>query len=245
MMGVCATSTNPSNFNAAVIPQGYYIWFSSILQLSGDCSDGSFIVVQDQYIQLGSIRVPVPDGIIFINSAVSAATTIFYNNTWITTIPNTKGGPQFIAGLAYQAPFGGIPGALNPVTWYGTYSSSFQTGPINQQWAAAVYSSFTSDHNAIGVLPTDGSGDHAGTPVNFKPYVVGGARGGGGSNFCGSYSGTIAVPFCLNAAGISYLDPGRSDIADSSGSYSGPVVGSLIGIYTSSDPLLDHPFWCA
>ena len=35
--------------------------------------------------------------------------------------------------------------------------------------------------------------DHAGTPENFKSFVTGGARGGGGSNFTGSYSATAAV----------------------------------------------------
>jgi hypothetical protein len=32
--------------------------------------------------------------------------------------------------------------------------------------------------------------DHAGTPENFKASVTGGATGGGGSNFTGSYSAT-------------------------------------------------------
>jgi hypothetical protein len=31
--------------------------------------------------------------------------------------------------------------------------------------------------------------DHAGTPENFKEFVIGGARGGGGSNWTGSWSG--------------------------------------------------------
>jgi len=32
--------------------------------------------------------------------------------------------------------------------------------------------------------------EHAGTPENKKQFVTGGARGGGGSNFTGSWSGT-------------------------------------------------------
>src|SRR5439155_361606 len=40
--------------------------------------------------------------------------------------------------------------------------------------------------------------DHAGTPEAFKPYVIGGARGGGGSNYTGSLSGTVAVAPALN-----------------------------------------------
>jgi hypothetical protein len=31
-------------------------------------------------------------------------------------------------------------------------------------------------------------------PENYKKFVVGGARGGGGSNFTGSYSGTASMP---------------------------------------------------
>jgi hypothetical protein len=60
-----------------------------------------------------------------------------------------------------------------------------------------VYTSFSSNYTALGVKPVDDNSasiyqnaDHAGTPENFKPYVIGGARGGGGSNYTGSYSGT-------------------------------------------------------
>jgi hypothetical protein len=63
-----------------------------------------------------------------------------------------------------------------------------------------VYTQFTTDLNGIGVKPIDGgqmnpynNSDHAGTPENFKSFVTGGARGGGGSNFTGSYSGTASV----------------------------------------------------
>lgn len=84
------------------------------------------------------------------------------------------------------------------MTWTGNFSA---TAPfsLNWQWAAGVYTSFSSDNNALGVKPIDaGSGslymnsDHAGTPEDFKSSVIGGARGGG-SNFTGSYSGTACV----------------------------------------------------
>jgi hypothetical protein len=58
---------------------------------------------------------------------------------------------------------------------------------------------FGDNYNALGVKPVDDNNasdylnsHHAGTPENFTPYVVGGARGGGGSNYTGSYSGTDA-----------------------------------------------------
>lgn len=65
------------------------------------------------------------------------------------------------------------------------------------QWGASVYTSFDTDYNALGVKPVDDNkaseyknSDHAGTPENFKPFVTGGATGGGGSNYTGSYSAT-------------------------------------------------------
>ena len=81
---------------------------------------------------------------------------------------------------------------------------------IQWQWAAAVYriAMFGADYNALGVKPVDDNkasvyqnSDHAGTPENFRRDVIGGARGGGGSNFTGSYSGTAAsLPTPANLA---------------------------------------------
>jgi len=51
-----------------------------------------------------------------------------------------------------------------------------------------------------GVKPVDDNqtsnyqnSDHAGTPESFKASVTGGATGGGGSNYTGSYSPTVSV----------------------------------------------------
>jgi len=38
--------------------------------------------------------------------------------------------------------------------------------------------------------------DHAGTPENFKPYVIHGATGDGGRNYTGSYGGSVNVGPC-------------------------------------------------
>ena len=74
---------------------------------------------------------------------------------------------------------------------------------LQWQWGAAVYTQFGAT-GSINVKSTDDTkgdctyknSDHAGTPENFKAYVVGGARGGGGSNWTGSYSGTQSVAPC-------------------------------------------------
>jgi hypothetical protein len=60
-----------------------------------------------------------------------------------------------------------------------------------------VYTNFSGDYNALGIKPVDDNhltqyqnSDHAGTPEAFRKYVIGGAIGGGGSNYTGSYSST-------------------------------------------------------
>jgi hypothetical protein len=69
-----------------------------------------------------------------------------------------------------------------------TFSSDANVS-IDWQWSAAVYSQFSDDYNDLGVLSVDG-GRQSGTPTNFERFVLGGARGGGGSNFTGSNSAT-------------------------------------------------------
>jgi hypothetical protein len=92
---------------------------------------------------------------------------------------------------------GGIAGgSVKTITWQGDFWSNAPGLKLNWQWSAAVYSNLSSDPSALGVKPTDtataqyANSDHAGTPESFKMFVIGGARGGGGSNFTGSYSAT-------------------------------------------------------
>jgi hypothetical protein len=90
------------------------------------------------------------------------------------------------------------------VTWSGTFVSDTAGVQVKWKWAAAAYSNFSNNYNLLGVKPVDDNhasqyqnSDHAGTPENFKAYVIGGARGGGGSNYTGSYSGTKSVTSCV------------------------------------------------
>jgi hypothetical protein len=104
-----------------------------------------------------------------------------------------------------------LKGGINPVSWEGTFSTNGTSGvSIQWKWGAAVYSTFTTDYNALAVKSGhqtacgQKNGDHAGTPegINnsdqpWKQFVLGGARGGGGSNWTGSWSSTQHVsPVC-------------------------------------------------
>jgi hypothetical protein len=71
---------------------------------------------------------------------------------------------------------------------------------VNWQWAAAVYTRFTINLGALGVKPIDAStgsqylnNDKAGSPENYKPYVIAGARGTGGTDYAGQYAGPTTV----------------------------------------------------
>jgi hypothetical protein len=88
------------------------------------------------------------------------------------------------------------------VTWTATFSSDTGGIKVNWQWAAAAYTPAANfgDYNALNVKPVDDpnqsairNSDHAGTPELNRPFVTGGAMGGGGSNFTGSYSGTASL----------------------------------------------------
>jgi hypothetical protein len=65
---------------------------------------------------------------------------------------------------------------------------------LTWQWSAAVYARFTSDYNALGIKPVDAATnqypniDPAGTPEEFKLYVIGGARGDGLTTYTGVYT---------------------------------------------------------
>ena len=133
----------------------------------------------------------------------AAATTSFTtpSGPWTTTVPTSLAGNVFLDGLAFQVPIGGLPGGINPVSWKGTFTSATPGVTVQWQWAAAVYTTFSATGNLLGVKPVDDNdassyknSDHAGTPEAFRSFVIGGARGGGGANYTGSYSGTGSCP---------------------------------------------------
>jgi hypothetical protein len=90
-----------------------------------------------------------------------------------------------MTAVEFKVPSGGLPGGIKDVAFTATFSS-YATGlTVNWQWAAAAYTSFDTDYNAVGVKPVDDNkgseyknSDHAGTPENFKSFVTGGATGG-------------------------------------------------------------------
>lgn len=209
LSGVCtiplcsASTANASNFNGTPIPSGDYIWFNANFTASGIPSTGATISFQGSTIKFENTTLTAPNAQIMFSTSVTCATTSFSNNLWTTIVPISGSDEIFLSGLAFLVPSGGLPGGINPVTWTGTFTSNKPGVSVNWKWGAAVYTTFSTDYNSLGVKPTHSNScsyhnsDHAGTPENFKSFVTGGARGGGGSNLTGSWSGTVSViPVC-------------------------------------------------
>src|SRR5580700_233016 len=73
--------------------------------------------------------------------------------------------------------------------------------------------------------------DHAGTPETYKAFVTGGATGGGGSNWTGSYSSTASVSPTVGAN--PFNNPPSSQTTSLSGTVFYDNNGN--GIFSSGD----------
>ena len=192
--------SSSANFNGTPICPGDFIWFNSVLKVQGLGLDPVTIGFTGQisFTINGTLHVvPVPSAIVNFSPGLTLATTVFCNGQWTTTVPlSGLAGNVFLDGLALQAPTPqGFPGGIHDVTWQGMFFSVTPGLKVQWQWAAAVYRSanLNADYNALGVKPVDDNhassyqnSDHAGTPEYFRSAVIGGATGGGGSNFTGS-----------------------------------------------------------
>jgi hypothetical protein len=187
----CPTLSIGSNFNGTAVPAGDFIWFNAIMQKPS--STGTVLLVGSTItFSFGGTNfdLHIPDSVISFGGAASATfsgpTAQHPNGLW--TIVSDFSANTFLGGFAWQVPAGGMPGGVNPVNWnfpiFAPLNDNFAV-----QWAAAAYTP-PFDMSAANVLAEDAGGLHAGVPRTYEANVVGGARGGGGSNFTGSLSPT-------------------------------------------------------
>jgi hypothetical protein len=208
-----AQSTNSANFNGTPIKVGDYIWFNANFKAQGIPSTGATFSLTNSTISFTadqSYTFQVPNTQITFSPSASCAMTTFdsMSNTWMTTVPLAGTDDIFLAGLAIRVPpgFANVNGKVSgPVVWTGTFGATIPGVNIQWKWGAAVYA--CADSGYIQFAPkashqnacNQNNGDQAGTPEdpNEKQCVVGGGTGGGGSNWTGSWSGTLSVsPVC-------------------------------------------------
>jgi hypothetical protein len=210
-----SSGSSESGFNGQSISAGDYIWFSSVVQLVGSKLTAPLHIHFDNQTLTFETKsgtswsIKLADSNTLYDSGVTTATTTWDSSAynWSTVVPMSYTGDVFLSGWSYKVPAGGIP-AGTTVTWAGQFHSSENCMDFNWKWAAAVYTNmphpYSADNNAqIGVKPVDDNqlssyqnSDHAGTPENYTAYLTAGARGGGGSNFTGSYSGNVGINKC-------------------------------------------------
>ena len=170
-------------FNGAPIPAGRTIWFTSTLKVNHEGWSPTMVGVENSKIEFTAngttYTINVPKGAVFVKP-VTSASTVFNaaSNSWETITPKQMDDNVFLVGVAFTAPVN-LPGYIK-AKWSGDFYND-RLG-VTAQWkaSAAVYSSFSTDYNALGVKPVDGSRhcslyrNHldAGTPMNYRPYVV-------------------------------------------------------------------------
>ena len=194
----CNTSLT-SNFNGTSIPAGRYIWFNSSFDPGplGAGTDPVTIYFTNGVISFTANNVQynlnVPNARIRFDASVTSASTQFINNEWVTVVPRAYTSDVFMAGLSYLVPVN-FPGNYMNVNWAANISIDKPGISLAWRWAAAVYTTFAGN-SGINVKPINGTtqnpypnSDRASTPENFKPFVVDGARGTGGTNYTGSFS---------------------------------------------------------
>jgi hypothetical protein len=147
---------------------------------------------------LNGISYPMPDGVVnFDPNAPATSSTTFSgmpgtsSARWTTTInPNFISDENFFVGAAIPvdpAIAGGGKATIQFTTQTDDTGLSF-----SWQWSAAIYTYWPSDWNQAMIQAYHGNGLHADTPTNtqVQKSLIQGPRGGGGSNFTGSWSAT-------------------------------------------------------
>jgi hypothetical protein len=206
-----------NNFNGTAVPYNpngtdNYIWFNSAMKASGIGATSTVTIhVTGQSIDFTNpadgthYHLAVPDSMLVFSPTTTVATTNFdpASNSWITNLPSANlAGNIFLSGLTFKVPVGGLAGGIKSVAWSGTFTTDTPGVSVNWQWGAAHYNTFSTDYNLLCIKPVDDAHaslyqntDHAGTPEAFAlaGNVLGGATGGGGSNWTGGLSGTAKI----------------------------------------------------
>jgi hypothetical protein len=227
-----SSCTNTCYFNGTSIAKGSTIWFNSIIQPHCSSSQTQNLVFDSSTITFtangAKVTLNVPAAAIQFSPTATTATTTFNasTNSWVTTVPANYTGNVFLTGVAYTVP-ATINGNIGGVSWSGAFRSDCSSVAAGWQWAAAVYTQFSTTMNSLGIKPVDSSSlssyknsDRAGTPENYKQYVTAGACGSGGSNWTGTCTNTCwaqSLNSCWSNSCNLTSDWGWSQYGDGSG----------------------------
>jgi prepilin-type processing-associated H-X9-DG protein len=199
------SSSITSNFNGTAIAKNNCVWFNSIVKVKGRNGGDANVNFVDGHVKFSAggtdYDIKLPDSRIVFSSTTTEAGAEFDcgARAWRMDVPSSYADNVFLDGASFRFP-DGLKGGVKDIVWSGTFTSDSCDLSFEWKWAAAVYPDLPDCEDGLCVKPIDGdklnpfhNSDHAGTPECFKDDVIGGARGGGGSNFTGSYSGTATA----------------------------------------------------
>ena len=213
--GACIATTNSQNFNGTAIAKGDYIWFSSVTSFPGNNSRVK-VLMRDSKIEFSDgaktykidgpkMRITVGESNLKFKfdrrGAGKFGKHADRKGTFRLKAPLNTAGNDLLNGVAYKVPVD-LPGGIQNVTWSAKFYSKNGVKAMHWQWGAAVYTRFSNNYRKLQVKPLDdnhyppNNSDHAGTPEAFKNFVIGGATGGGGSNYTGGLGPTVNVTPC-------------------------------------------------
>jgi hypothetical protein len=185
---------SPASWNGFNAPAGSVVWINAHLDASDvptnkitrvDFSGVTLVVNDTSY--------ALPNGRVVFNPAVSTASTIVNaDGSWTTTVNPTFSSDIFFDGQAIPVDSNLENGGHGNTGSTLSFSTSSSDGSLKfqWQWGAAVYTSWPGNA-AANIEPVHGA-LQAGAPQNkaVEADLIQGPRGGGGSNFTGSWSGT-------------------------------------------------------
>ena len=183
------SGTSWNKFNA---PAGSVVWIHAHIGTPSGISTTTKTTVDFTGVTfvLNGKTYNLPNGhIVFDPSASSTATTVRSAAGWTTTLnPNNLSDEIFFDGNAVPIDPNITGGGKADLSFTTTSSSTTLAFPW--QWSAAVYTTWLGDA-AANIEPVHAS-EHAGAPLNKtqESFLIQGPRGGGGSNFTGSWSAT-------------------------------------------------------
>jgi hypothetical protein len=199
---ISSTSWNQFNVPVSMAP---VVWVHAQFKPTGvPTTTTTTVQFTDVSFVLNGVSYPMPNGTeIFDPAAPSTSTTTFTGTPgtssamWTTTInPNFISDENFFTGAAIPVDFDpNISGGGQATIQFTTQTTDAGLS-FAWQWSAAVYTYWPSDWNAALIQPYHGRGltgsQHADTPDNtqIQKSLIQGPRGGGGSNFTGSWSAT-------------------------------------------------------
>ena len=181
----------PVSWNSFKAPAGSVVWTHAHISGPGNVQTNTITTVNFTGVSLvvNTTTYALPNGTIVFNPAISTPTTVVNaDGSWTTTVNPNQSGDIFFVGQAIPVDSNLENGGKS--TFSFTTNSSDSALTFSWQWSAAVYTCWPGNA-AANIEPVHAS-LQAGAPQNtaVQKCLIQGPRGGGGSNFTGSWSGT-------------------------------------------------------